>query len=263
MDEQTEKYPHTHSALTSRGLFYLVALFFLTAVFVGGCDGIYTMRDYLYDRVFVPVADITGIPAGVDAGVPLPLNPVIVPGDATNRAVAWSVSDPGTTGAAITGGVFTAAAKGTAKITARVTDGLWRGQDFVKTFTITVIGEYAVTYHLNGGALDGHPGEETVTETYRIEELPFTLPVPDYGANIFLGWYDSAQFTENPVTAIPAGSIGPREYWARWHDLIDVGMTEQASGVYWSYDSGTKVITIEDGADVTLTGSTTQNRVAV
>jgi hypothetical protein len=259
MDEQNEKYPHTHSGNRRRARFYLVALFLLiAAVFVGGCSDIYTLRDYLYDRAFVPVADITGIPAGVDAGVPLPLSWVVIPENATKKTVAWSVSDPGETGAAITGGVFTAAAKGTAKITARITDGLWRKKDFSKSFTITVIGEYAVTYHLNGGTLP-----EDVPETYLIEELPFTLPVPDYGENIFLGWYDNARLTGSPVTEIPKGSIGPREYWARWHGFIDVAMTEQASESFWSYDSGTKVITLQDGATVTLTGSTMENCVAV
>ncbi|MDR1786529.1 MAG: hypothetical protein LBR23_08760, partial [Spirochaetaceae bacterium] len=97
----------------------------IAAVFVGGCDGIYTLRDYLYDRSFVPVADITGIPAEVDAGLPFPLFPVIVPGDATNRAVAWSVSDPGTTGAAITGGVFRAEAAGPARDCTLQPDAPW------------------------------------------------------------------------------------------------------------------------------------------
>ncbi|MDR1785963.1 MAG: hypothetical protein LBR23_05805 [Spirochaetaceae bacterium] len=158
----------------------------IAAVFVGGCDGIYTLRDYLDDRAFVPIADITGIPSGAVMGSPLTLSPVIVPDNATKKTVAWSVSDPGTARAAITGGVFRAAAVGTAVITARVADGLWRGKDFVKAFTITV------------------------------------------GV-----------------------------------DSIDVAMTASTSRTLWSYDSDTKVITLQDGAFVTLYGSTAQNRVAV
>ncbi|MDR1784918.1 MAG: hypothetical protein LBR23_00400, partial [Spirochaetaceae bacterium] len=61
-----------------------------------------------------------------------------MPGDATNRAVSWAVSDAGTTGAAVTGSAFTALGAGTAVITARIANGLAKGQDFVKNFAVTV-----------------------------------------------------------------------------------------------------------------------------
>ncbi|MDR1786483.1 MAG: hypothetical protein LBR23_08520 [Spirochaetaceae bacterium] len=121
----------THSGLTSRGLFFLIALSLFIAGLVAGCD-LYTMRDYLYDRSLIPVADITGIPSGAAVDIPLTLAPVIVPGDATNRAVSWAVSDAGDTGAVISGGVFTAAASGTAVITARVRMALGRGRTLSK-----------------------------------------------------------------------------------------------------------------------------------
>jgi hypothetical protein len=84
---------------------------------------------------FVPVADITGIPAGVVMGVPLTLFPVVEPDNATCTTVELTVSGAG---AKIEGGVFTAEAEGMAVITARVPGGLGRGQDFVKSFTIIV-----------------------------------------------------------------------------------------------------------------------------
>lgn len=68
--------------------------------------------------------------------------------------------------------------------------------------------QYGITYHLNKGS-----GAET--GTYDIETA-VTLPIPVKSGAEFLGWYDNQNLTGNPVSEIPAGSTGAKEYWAKW-----------------------------------------------
>ena len=69
---------------------------------------------------YIPVIDVCDIPLEMTAGVPLPLNGTVVPPDATNKDVNWSVKDAGATGAYIEGGVLYTAAAGTVTVTAAV-----------------------------------------------------------------------------------------------------------------------------------------------
>ncbi|MDR1786651.1 MAG: hypothetical protein LBR23_09370, partial [Spirochaetaceae bacterium] len=169
---------HTHKGLTSRrrGRFCLAALFLVIAGLIPGCD-LYTMRDYLYDRSFVPVTDITGIPDGAAVGVPLTLAPVILPGDATNKAVSWAASGAG---AKIEGGVFTAAAEGTAVITARVPGGLGRGQDFVKSFTVIVTATFIEVEDIEAGFGETAPSGVPLTLAAAVK--------PAWATNRAIGW---------------------------------------------------------------------------
>jgi hypothetical protein len=121
---------------------------------------------------------------------------------------------------------------------------------------LTVVGEYSITYHLNG--MDGPA--DTV---YQANTLPYTLPVLSAADKVFMGWYGNESFTGSEITEIPAGTLGPVSYWAWWVDPpppIDVG-SPGSSGPRWSFSN--RVITLQNGANVTLTGSTTSNRVVV
>jgi hypothetical protein len=124
---------------------------------------------------------------------------------------------------------------------------------------LTVVGEYSITYHLDGV-------EGPADTVYQANTLPCTLPVLSRQDKVFMGWYDNESFTGSPVTEIAEGSIGAKNYWAWWVDPpppIDVG-SPGTGGLRWSYAEG--VITLQDGANVTLTGSTAgeaANRVVV
>ena len=87
-----------------------------------------------------PVTDIINLPNRAIVSVPLTLSGLILPYNATNRdnGITWSVSDPGGTGAVISGDIFTAAAPGPALVTASVKDGLRPGLPFTKEFTVNV-----------------------------------------------------------------------------------------------------------------------------
>ena len=79
---------------------------------------------------FVPVTDIVDAPDEATANTPLILTGTVVPADATNSDIIWSVKDAGTTGATISGNTLNTTAAGTAVVTATVMDGLdncWKG----------------------------------------------------------------------------------------------------------------------------------------
>lgn len=90
--------------------------------------------------VMNPVTDITGCPEHAAAGTDLPLTAAVSPADATKKDIMWSVSDGGTTGAAIVkGNVLRTTAPGTVQVKATIVDGAGLGHDFDKNFSISVM----------------------------------------------------------------------------------------------------------------------------
>jgi uncharacterized repeat protein (TIGR02543 family) len=70
---------------------------------------------------------------------------------------------------------------------------------------------YSITYNTNGGTYTGeNPG------TYTIESLPVTLNAPAREGYTFGGWYAAGDFSGEPVTEIPRGSTGNKNFYARW-----------------------------------------------
>ena len=104
-------------------------------------------------ETFVPVTDITSVPDNAVAGTPLTLTGTVVPSDATNQTIVWSISasDTGTTGASISGAAFTATAAGTATITATIANGTAVGTDYTQDFTITVNNPIEIIVTANSG----------------------------------------------------------------------------------------------------------------
>jgi len=71
--------------------------------------------------------------------------------------------------------------------------------------------EFTIQYHLNGGVAVGTP-----RHTFTIECDMITLPTVHRQGYEFLGWFTTANFLGNSVTAINAGSTGNRVFFARW-----------------------------------------------
>ena len=69
--------------------------------------------------------------------------------------------------------------------------------------------EYTLAYHLNGGS-------GASVRAYTIESPAVTLPLPEKDGFTFAGWYDNAEFSGSSVAVIPTGSVGNREFWAKW-----------------------------------------------
>jgi len=78
---------------------------------------------------------------------------------------------------------------------------------------------YSITYHLDGGQ---HPAE--YPSSYTIETAA-ELKAPSKGEQAsFGGWFDNADLNGNAVTSIPAGSMGNKEFWAKW-EAVDFSIT--------------------------------------
>ena len=76
---------------------------------------------------FVPASDITNIPSAAVAGTRLTLSGTVVPPNATNKNIVWSVRNAGSTGAIITGDSLDTSAEGTVFVTAKVANGAHGG----------------------------------------------------------------------------------------------------------------------------------------
>ena len=77
---------------------------------------------------------------------------------------------------------------------------------------------YPITYHLNGGTDGGNPNPAT----YTIESNTIILTEPTKENAVFKGWYNNANFTGNAITAIPAGSMYSRAFWAKWESILQL-----------------------------------------
>ena len=93
---------------------------------------------------FVAVTDITNVPVQMEVGTPLTLTGTVVPSNATNKTIEWSIStddDDSTDASFNDDGEVEATAAGTLKVTATIVNGLTETTPYTKDFTITV---YAV-----------------------------------------------------------------------------------------------------------------------
>jgi alpha-tubulin suppressor-like RCC1 family protein len=77
------------------------------------------------EESYVPVTNITGVPAKVAPGEMITLTGTVTPSNATNKTIAWSLKDAGTTGSTLSGNVLTVPAMGTATVTATIEDSIF------------------------------------------------------------------------------------------------------------------------------------------
>ncbi|GHV80968.1 hypothetical protein AGMMS49944_27590 [Spirochaetia bacterium] len=111
---------------------WITVLLILSAMLYAGClhpDG--TVG-------FIPVTGIGDVPDTATVGTNLYLTGTVVPADASNKVITWSVASAGTTGAVITGGTLTTTGTGTLVVTAVIVNGLASSSNYTQNFTITV-----------------------------------------------------------------------------------------------------------------------------
>ena len=137
--------------------------------------------------VHIPVTNITGVPPTAAMGVPLTLTGAVVPSNATNRTITWSVVDTGTTEATFTGNVLHTKAEGIVVVRATIVNGATETTDYTQDFSITVnIRRVTVTINNNDGTANPAPIEVIAGAT-------FFLPEPETRVNYtFNGWFTSA-----------------------------------------------------------------------
>jgi len=87
---------------------------------------------------FKSVTNIIGAPSLAEVNVPLTISGTVIPSDADNKTIVWSIENSGTSGATVTNGVFRATAAGWVDMRATIADGLAVGWDYEKFFSIYV-----------------------------------------------------------------------------------------------------------------------------
>ena len=92
-------------------------------------------------RAVRPVTDITNVPTEAIAGIDLALTATVLPDNASNKTIVWSVKSDGNTGATIAAGsnVLKTTIGGTVVVTATIAKGQSSTTPYKKDFTITVI----------------------------------------------------------------------------------------------------------------------------
>jgi hypothetical protein len=101
----------------------------------------------------IAVTDIINVPTTAYAGIPLYfINARAFPNNATQSAIQWEVTNAGTTGAAFIGSRFITTGAGTVTVRATVPDGISKGRNYTKNFTITVRPVFMVTSNADSGA---------------------------------------------------------------------------------------------------------------
>ena len=91
------------------------------------------------------VTNITGVPGTATAGTSLTLTGTVVPANATNQTIVWSVVDAGTTGATVSGNTLNTVSAGTVNLRATIVNGTAVGTDYTQDFTVAVNPASAVT----------------------------------------------------------------------------------------------------------------------
>ena len=102
---------------------------------------------------------------------------------------------------------------------------------------------YTITYHPNDGEFT------TDKNSYTVESADITLDEPTRTFYDFGGWYTNSSLSSPAVTSIDHGSMGNKEFWAKWTPI-----TFTAGALSYEYTSGTDVkVTACDNSTTTVT----------
>jgi endo-1,4-beta-xylanase len=99
---------------------------------------------------FVAVTDITGVPEDGVAGSPVSLaGATVVPSNAANKTIVWTVKAAGAGVTSITGNSFTPTSAGEVTLTARILSGTADGP-YAKDFTFTIAAAFLAVSGIDG-----------------------------------------------------------------------------------------------------------------
>ena len=101
-----------------------------------------TTCNYYDPNAIVPVTDITDIPTSTMAGTSITLNGNVIPSNATNQTITWTITNQGTTAANISNNnILYTPQKGTVTITATIANGISNGVNYVKNNISIIVNE--------------------------------------------------------------------------------------------------------------------------
>ena len=189
---------------------------------------------------FVPVTDIE-TPVAAMVGIPLILKGTVIPANANNQTIQWSVKDAGTTDAVIRDGTLYTTTTGTVLLNAMITGGTDAYADYSKDFTLTVyapIVQVKDITHAPRSAVAGVP--LTLTGTVQPSDATYKIiewSVKDAGTT-------GAAIDNGVLTASSAGTI---TITATVANGIPLGMAYTQDFVLKVYPEGTAYVCEVDG----------------
>jgi hypothetical protein len=150
-------------------------------------DGItktYTINFTIGAAPFIAVTNITNVPAEAIAGTTLTLTGTVLPANATNQTIIWSIQNPGTTGAMISGNMLSIAAEGIVIIRATIINGASESMDYIQDFSITVTTAPVTRYTITASAgIGGSISPSGAVSVVSGGSQTFTI-IPDSGYRI-------------------------------------------------------------------------------
>jgi uncharacterized repeat protein (TIGR02543 family) len=109
-----------------------------------------------------------------------------------------------------------------------------------KTLVLTDLNRtFTISYHLDGGGGITSPG-------YYHTDAGLTLPSPTKEGYDFAGWYEDAGYSGPPVTAIPQGSTGDKDFYAKWEARHTINLHLSDAGDD-AFDEGSFTVSKSDG----------------
>jgi len=143
--------------------FLITALAVTAVVLFTACEENFTFpeRPLPEESIVIPVERITGIPIGSVSGLEITLSGTVLPENATNKRIEWSITGNGA-GATLVKNKLTAENNGTVALTALIKNGLGEGEDYTQNFNITISAEMVPVREI---------------------EIPSTVVVGDYELN--------------------------------------------------------------------------------
>ena len=113
-------------------------------------------------------------------------------------------------------------------------------------YNIIVYPTYTITYNLDGGTNPVDPAPKT---SYTQFDEDYTLPVPTKADAIFAGWYEAGDFSGVPAVILESGSVGDKQYWAKWGTAVTATWTiTKVDDALYRGGSGYKVKAVIDQA---------------
>jgi hypothetical protein len=162
---------------------------------------------------FVAVTNITGVPTTATAGTALTLTGTVAPPNATNKTIAWSVQNAGTTGATITGNTLNTTAAGTVTMTATVKDGLEGSEiaaiaaGYMHTIALKEDGSLWAWGNNNNGQLGDGTKTNKLEAVYIMDDVAqvsageyYTMAIKNDGSLWAWGSNDAGQLGDGTVT---------------------------------------------------------------
>ena len=110
---------------------------------------------------------------------------------------------------------------------------------------------FNINYVLSGGELPAG-----AKNSYSVTDADFSLPIPSRDGYAFAGWYEASDLSGAKTTAIRAGSLGDRTFFASWTPASNVAlasvMVDGVQAVWQGGDDGHYLAVMPFGADLSL-----------